>query len=79
MLVEELDAPLQVGLGIHAGPAIVGQMGYGAAVYLTAVGDTVNVASRLQELTKQYDCQLVISEQVVRGTDVDGPRFRVTR
>jgi adenylate cyclase len=75
MLVEELDAPLQVGLGIHAGPAIVGQMGYGAAVYLTAVGDTVNVASRLQELTKQYGCQLVISEQVVRGTDVDGPRF----
>jgi len=75
MLVEELDAPLQVGLGIHTGPAIVGQMGYGVAVYLTAVGDTVNVASRLQELTKQYDCQLVISEQVVRGADVDGSRF----
>jgi adenylate cyclase len=75
MLVEELDAPLQVGLGIHAGPAIVGQMGYGATIYLTAVGDTVNVASRLQELTKQYDCQLVISELVIRGTDVDGPWF----
>ncbi len=74
-LTEELDAPLQVGIGIHAGPAIVGQMGYGAALYLTAVGDTVNVASRLQELTKRYDCQLVISEQVIRRTGVDGSRF----
>jgi adenylate cyclase len=74
-LAEELDAPLQVGIGIHAGPAIIGQMGYGAAVYLTAVGDTVNVASRLQELTKQYDCQLVISEQVVRRAGVDGSLF----
>jgi hypothetical protein len=35
----------------------------------------VNVASWLQELTKQYDCQLVISELVIRGTDVDGPWF----
>jgi adenylate cyclase len=74
-LAEELDAPLHVGIGIHAGPAIVGQMGYGAGVYLTAVGDTVNVASRLQELTKQYDCQLVISEQVVRRTGMDGSLF----
>jgi adenylate cyclase len=74
-LAADLDAPFQVGIGIHAGPAIIGQMGYGAAVYLTAVGDTVNVASRLQELTKRYACQLVISEQVVSRTGVDGSRF----
>ncbi len=81
MLAEELDVPLRAGIGIHAGPAIVGQMGYGAAVYLTAVGDAVNVASRLQELTKLYDCQLVISAQVVRRTVIDGaqfPRHQVT-
>lgn len=35
----------------------------------------MNVASRLQELTKQYDCQLVISEQVVRRTGMDGSLF----
>jgi adenylate cyclase len=63
-LAEELAEPLKIGVGIHCGPAIVGRMGYGATVHLTAIGDTVNVASRLQDLTKQYSCQLVISEQV---------------
>jgi adenylate cyclase len=75
MLAEELEEPLRVGIGIHTGPAIIGQMGYGAAVYLTAVGDTVHVASRLQELTKQYDCQLVLSEQVAVRAGVDIAMF----
>src|SRR2546426_9838215 len=43
-LGEELQVPLKIGIGIHAGPAIVGQMGYGEGVYLTAVGDTVPAA-----------------------------------
>ncbi len=42
-----------MGIGIHTGPAVVGRMGYGVAQYLTAVSDTVHVASRLQELTKE--------------------------
>jgi adenylate cyclase len=74
-LAEELEEPLRVGIGIHTGPTIVGQMGYGAAVYLTAVGDTVHVAGRLQELTKQCDCQLVISEQVAVRAGVDISRL----
>jgi adenylate cyclase len=37
---------------------------------LTAVGDTVNVASRLQDLTKEYDCALVISDEVVQRAGV---------
>jgi len=71
MLSEELEASLKVGIGIHTGPSVVGQMGYGVATYLTAVGDTVNVASRLQELTKEYDCALIISEQVVRRAEIE--------
>ncbi|MDH3442443.1 MAG: adenylate/guanylate cyclase domain-containing protein [Deltaproteobacteria bacterium] len=63
-LTAELVEPLRIGVGIHTGPAIVGRMGYGSNVHLTAIGDTVNVASRLQDSTKEYGCQLVISEQV---------------
>jgi adenylate cyclase len=74
-LVEEMEEPLRVGLGIHTGPAVVGRMGRGLALYLTAVGDTVHVASRLQELTKDYGCQLVISDLVAARADLQMSAF----
>jgi adenylate cyclase len=70
-LENELDAPLRIGIGIHAGPAIVGEMGYGRAVTLTAVGDTVNTASRLETLTKTYKAQLVLSQRVADYAGID--------
>jgi len=80
-LAGELTEPLKIGIGIHCGPAVVGRMGYGATVHLTAIGDTVNVASRLQDLTKEFACQLVISEEVARqaALKVSGlPRHEIT-
>ena len=74
-LATELDQPLAIGIGIHAGPAVVGRMGHGEATYLTAVGDTVHVAARLEELTKTYTCQLVISEDVATLARLDVSPF----
>jgi adenylate cyclase len=74
-LGEEMEEPLRVGLGIHTGPAVVGRMGRGVALYLTAVGDTVHVARRLQELTKVYGCQLVISGQVAMRAGLEMSAF----
>ena len=71
----ELPEPLRIGIGIHSGPVIVGEMGYGPAVSLTAVGDTVNTASRLEALTKELQVQLVVSEPVVRAAGVALPDF----
>lgn len=65
-LAEELAQPLRIGVGIHCGPAVVGRMGYGSTVHVTAIGDTVNVASRLQDATKEYGCPLVLSEEVAK-------------
>ena len=53
-LADDLATPLRLGIGIHAGPTVVGQMGYATTTYLTAVGDTVHVAARLEALTKEY-------------------------
>ncbi|MFN0163019.1 MAG: adenylate/guanylate cyclase domain-containing protein [Burkholderiales bacterium] len=73
-LAEELPEPLRLGIGIHSGPAVVGHMGRGVATYLTAVGDTVNTASRLQDATKRFGCQLLVSRALAEraGLDVAG-------
>ena len=70
-LAEDLATPLQLGIGIHTGPAVVGQMGYATTTYLTAVGDTVHVAARLEALTKEYACELVLSEEVAARAGLD--------
>ncbi len=49
-LENDLGEPLRIGIGLHFGPTIVGEMGYSKAVSLTAVGDAVNTASRLESL-----------------------------
>jgi adenylate cyclase len=70
----DLEKPLRIGIGIHVGPAIVGEMGYASTTSLTAVGDTVNTASRLEALSKTYQAELVLSEQVAlrAGMALDG-------
>jgi adenylate cyclase len=61
----ELGEKLRVGIGLHAGPAIVGEMGHGRASGATAIGDTVNTASRLEAACKELGCELVVSEAVL--------------
>lgn len=74
-LADDLPEPLRVGVGVHIGPAVVGTMGYGPSVCLTAVGDTVHVASRLEQLTKDHDCQLIVSDAVAARAGIDLGRF----
>ncbi|MCA1404929.1 adenylate/guanylate cyclase domain-containing protein [Ensifer sp. IC3342] len=70
----ELEQPLRLAIGLHAGPAIIGEMGYGRATSLTAVGDTINTASRLEGLAKEHDAELAVSVELVRraGLNLEG-------
>ena len=69
-LANELQQPIGFGIGIHAGEVIIGTMGYREHAQMTAIGEAVHVASRLQDLTKEFRCQLVVSDVVGRVAGV---------
>lgn len=62
----EVRDPIQYGIGIHAGEAIVGDIGFRGHTVFTALGDSVNVASRLQDMTKNLNCLLIMSDEVCK-------------
>ena len=67
----ELRQPLRIGVGIHFGEAIVGAMGPPRSQIITAIGDTVNTAARLESLTKDYDCVLILSRRAAEAAGLN--------
>jgi adenylate cyclase len=74
-LAEELPEPLQIGIGIHCGEAIVGTMGPPSSPNLSAIGDNINIAARLEALCKTYQVTLVVSEETAQHAGVDLSAF----
>lgn len=71
----ELNEPLRIGIGVHAGEAIVGTMGPPSSPNLSAVGDNINIAARLEQQTKSLNCLLVVSVAVAEHAGLDLSRF----
>jgi adenylate cyclase len=63
-LSHDLHEPIQFGIGIHGGEVIIGDIGYRDHMVFTALGDAVNVAARLQDMTKTLGCEAIISDGV---------------
>jgi adenylate cyclase len=67
------ETPVRVGVGVHYGPVVMGDMGGPSRLEFAVIGDTVNVASRLERLTRELHALAVISDALVTAVRRETP------
>jgi class 3 adenylate cyclase len=71
-LAEEIGSALQIGIGIHTGVSVVGSVGLPGQTSIQFLGDTGNIASRLESLTKETRCTMIVSVSTVIAAGMTG-------
>ncbi|MDI4232737.1 adenylate/guanylate cyclase domain-containing protein [Bradyrhizobium sp. Arg237L] len=65
MFERDLNISLRLGIGVHFGPVILGRIGHPGKRPITVIGNTVNVASRIERMTKQLNSSILLSDSIV--------------
>jgi adenylate cyclase len=71
--------PIRIGMGLHWGPVVLGDIGGDNRLEFATIGDTVNVASRLQELTRELQAEIAASAALVAAVGASIPQAEAER
>ncbi len=72
---KETGENIRIGMGIHVGPLVMGRIGASSSAALTVIGRVVNTAARLEALTKEKHCQLIVSAETAELAGLDNAEF----
>ena len=63
--------PIKVGIGLHTGPLILGTLGDPSSFQCTVISDAVNLAARIEGLTKKFSCSLMVSKDTLEASSLE--------